>query len=1196
MRTTTLILIPFLMMAFFGHSTSQSLIASEASRNYTVIPSPDAPQCNEAELQCLTLSQLANSSSDYLGANTELHFLQGKHHLDSTLLIENLHIFSMSPISHDSYVTIVCNHSSVGFEFNNVSIIRISGLSFSGCTGNKFIHVGQLILRDTQITGDMDMIINGTALELIETSATFITIEINHNYGSRVTSLTCEIGNDLEVSATAGGAIILTHSNLTVIGSVFEGNSAQVGGAIFAEQQSNITIINSTFVGNQAAALQSHRLCYAGGGVIYSNGGISLTIQDSTFERNTAHWHGGVMATGLHGNLTIIITNSNFISNSAHQQGGVLSSGSHHASITLTDSEFNNSSAKKGGVLDLSDADYSNVVITRCNFTNNRATSLSHGGGVLDLSAANHSSITIINSGFANNSADVNAGVLDLSETYNSSTTIIDSEFTNNSASSSGGVLDVYEGNHFSITINSSKFTNNRANDAGVVDLTNAKNHSRITIMNSEFMHNTAMYYSGVLAGLAYDTSVVIIMHSKFTDNVASEFSGGVLSLLSSANSNIILTHSEFTGNRAKLHGGAVDASDIQNTTINISYSNFTNNSATYGGVVFSGIYQSREFVRDNTIDIIASMFESNAAYGAGGVLNIGRADVSVTQSIFLNNKASDGGTIFINISSSIVINCSQFHHNVASIGGVLWIQEVNNIIISNDPNIRRNRLYSDGGVLYAEDSFIMITGANFSHNRADNNGGTMNTQEANAFITDCIFDHNTAGNDGGVILSYQSTIDISESEYSSNSANNEGGVFHIDQTELIINQTSFVHSKAKDGGVIWTDQGDLMISQCVFAENNASAGGVIWAEQATVNANRVNITSNRANVGAVYLLESTSDWSAISYTDNIGSLYIFGGEVNIRNNSKLMNNTQPSIQHPLLKEGGTITAVQCEVRFDGNSLLTKGRAERGGALKAIVSKLHVHGTIIVANNTATEAGGGIYLYHSELICWKNSSLNIMKNIAREKGGGISATGSVIKVKSSQTNQSLSSLLFNSNEAMNGGGLFLEMDSKVYIFKSKINASKSMTAHQRLVYFSLNSARYGGAIYVSDDGMCSIFTESTIDECFIQALAMYSPMSADFDSDDMRCQNIAFVNNTAEVSGNSLFGGLLDRCTVSQFAETNINNVNMDYTFSNGTMIVQGLEYFQKISNISKLGTLILLLFKFAFVPMVSQTAHTSMI
>ena len=104
-----------------------------------------------------------------------------------------------------------------------------------------------------------------------------------------------------EVSATAGGAIVSAHSNVTIIGSVFGGNSAQAGGATFAELQSNITIINSTFVGNQATSLQSHQLCYAGGGVLYSNSGSSVTIQDtgSTFEPNVAHWLGGVMATEL---------------------------------------------------------------------------------------------------------------------------------------------------------------------------------------------------------------------------------------------------------------------------------------------------------------------------------------------------------------------------------------------------------------------------------------------------------------------------------------------------------------------------------------------------------------------------------------------------------------------------------------------------------------------------------------------------------------------------------------------------------------------------------------------------------------------------------------------------------------------------------------------------------------------------------
>ena len=54
-------------------------------------------------------------------------------------------------------------------------------------------------------------------------------------------------------------------------------------------------------------------------------------------------------------------------------------------------------------------------------------------------------------------------------------------------------------------------------------------------------------------------------------------------------------------------------------------------------------------------------------------------------------------------------------------------------------------------------------------------------------------------------------------------------------------------------------------------------------------------------------------------------------------------------------------------------------------------------------------------------------------------------------------------------------------------------------------------------------------------------------------------------NNTAGVSGNSLFGGLLDSNT---FAEPNINKVDMDYSALNGSMITNGAEYLQSISNI----------------------------
>ena len=47
------------------------------------------------------------------------------------------------------------------------------------------------------------------------------------------------------IKARAGGAILSTKSSVTIIESVFEGNSAEAGGAIFCTLQASITIINS---------------------------------------------------------------------------------------------------------------------------------------------------------------------------------------------------------------------------------------------------------------------------------------------------------------------------------------------------------------------------------------------------------------------------------------------------------------------------------------------------------------------------------------------------------------------------------------------------------------------------------------------------------------------------------------------------------------------------------------------------------------------------------------------------------------------------------------------------------------------------------------------------------------------------------------------------------------------------------------
>ena len=81
--------------------------------------------------------------------------------------------------------------------------------------------------------------------------------------------------------------------------------------------------------------------------------------------------------------------------------------------------------------------------------------------------------------------------------------------------------------------------------------------------------------------------------------------------------------------------------------------------------------------------------------------------------------------------------------------------------------------------------------------------------------------------------------------------------------------------------------------------------------------------------------------------------------------------------------------------------------------------------------------------------------------------------------------------------------------------------------------FTANKADYGGAVYVDDtnSGTCASDPKT---KCFFQVLAIHS-----LHYQHLKTQSIIlyFSQNYATISGSTLYGGLLDRCAVSQFAE-----------------------------------------------------------
>ena len=209
---------------------------------------------------------------------------------------------------------------------------------------------------------------------------------------------------------------------------------------------------------------------------------------------------------------------------------------------------------------------------------------------------------------------------------------------------------------------------------------------------------------------------------------------------------------------------------------------------------------------------------------------------------------------------------------------------------------------------------------------------------------------------------------------------------------------------------------------------------------------------------------------------------------------------------------------------------------------------MHMIGKTIIANNTADESGGGVYLFQSKLNCALKCIF--LGNTALKSGGAIYAIASTLyadekligigiqlhlnwqipipttdypSTNISEFKSKTTMIIFTSNNAQLGGAIAFEMNSKFY-----------GSSFYKYV-FKYNSAEYGGAVYVNDytnSGTCasrSYLAYSASSECFIQTVN-YNNFKR-IHVDEYRYE---FLDNYAKISGPSLYGGLLDRCTISQ--------------------------------------------------------------
>ncbi len=175
----------------------------------------------------------------------------------------------------------------------------------------------------------------------------------------------------------------------------------------------------------------------------------------------------------------------------------------------------------------------------------------------------------------------------------------------------------------------------------------------------------------------------------------------------------------------------------------------------------------------------------------------------------------------------------------------------------------------------------------------------------------------------------------------------------------------------------------------------------------------------------------------------------------------------------------------------------------------------------------------------------------IAHNIAENNGGGIHAVSSTIELTLSYVN------IDSNTAATSGGGVYLQQSSKLYLFKMLDEKLLYHVLYVKLL-INNNSAQYGGGIFVADDTQRSACgggvtetdaTQTIFADCFIQTIKKYRLF--DYNPNYF---NTFMTNNTATQSGADIYGGLLDRCTISQNAEYHISSNGSGQDYINNTI------------------------------------------
>ena len=412
--------------------------------------------------------------------------------------------------------------------------------------------------------------------------------------------------------------------------------------------------------------------------------------------------------------------------------------------------------------------------------------------------------------------------------------------------------------------------------------------------------------------------------------------------------------------------------------------------------------------------------------------------------------------------------------------------------------------------------------------------------------------------------------MDITGATFFNNSSPGSGGALHFNNSKVTLHNITMVNNSAFIAGAIRADnEANVVISgDNFFGGGSASeSGGVIYMSNISTATFRGenSFHQNRARRGgSVYVLNASVSVEGMSSFDKNsgrrgGAVYLNGAQASFDGTNYFRQNSGG--------RGSVVFMFEASLSFSGASHFEDNIGGRGGALYLSVSNVNFYDSTYFYRNRARTRGGAMFLFRTAVV-FSGQGENIFEDNYSENVGGVAyvSEGRVI------LNDETSNTSFTHNTADTLGGIMVSYDSYLQLRgnvtftdnKANYGGALALYGTSRLVLtpqltasFTDNQAKFdGGAIYFEDSVTSSQCISVVPIECFIS-----------IGSDSLSDISLIFANNTAKISGNSLYGGQLDSCRLYFGMNLSDSTICQDRTglnFSNNALGV-----FKSISTIS---------------------------